>query len=240
MKIALGLILLSLIGGEVASAQTLPGAAPSDTRAPSDSMAPQSSPAGSTASSVSAPFKYQLGQTTLESARAYWSQNGMQILQEGNLSLGTGSGMDGGGAGYGVAAEKVVLVDVSGVDFEGVSMVRFAFYDGKLYRIQASLTTDPLTGQVNAGYTQDQMNALIAKLKKEYGAPSEAYHTVYAERKSEKDLMIWLRGNDKLVLASNMLSGALSLRNDRMDSEVQSYVKAYCRTINTKKLRTCW
>ena len=70
-------------------------------------------------------------------ARAYWGQNGMKIVGAGHLALGGGSGMDGAAK---VSAEKVLLVDVSGIDFEGFSNARFGFYDNTLYRIQATLT----------------------------------------------------------------------------------------------------
>ena len=81
---------------------------------------------GSTAQSVApkVDFVYRLGRTTLEEARAYWAQNGMKIVGAGHLALGGGSGMDGAAR---VSAEKVLLVDVSGIDFEGISNARFGF-----------------------------------------------------------------------------------------------------------------
>ena len=86
---------------------------------------------GSTAQSAApkVDFVYRLGRTKLDEARAYWSQNGMKIVGSGHLALGGGSGMDGAGR---VAAEKVLLVDVSGVDFEGISNARFGFYNNTL------------------------------------------------------------------------------------------------------------
>ena len=54
-------------------------------------------------------FVYRLGHTTLDEARAYWSQNGMKIVGAGHLAVGGGSAMDRAGK---VSAEKVLLVDV--------------------------------------------------------------------------------------------------------------------------------
>jgi hypothetical protein len=117
---------------------------------------------GPTAQSAApnAGFVYRLGHTTLDEARAYWSQNGMKIVGAGHLALGGGSGMDGAGR---VSAEKVLLVDVSGVDFEGISNARFGFYDNTLYRIQATLTPISLKGSNTTHYTDEQMKALVPR-----------------------------------------------------------------------------
>src|SRR5579864_7894182 len=113
---------------------------------------------GSTAQSAAphVDFVYRLGHTTLDEARAYWSQNGMKIVGAGHLALGGGSGMDRAGR---VSTEKVLLVDVSGVDFEGISNARFGFYGNTLYRIQATLTPILLKGSTATSYTDEQMKA---------------------------------------------------------------------------------
>jgi hypothetical protein len=182
-------------------------------------------------------FAYQLGRTTLDAAREYWSHNGMNILRAGHMALGTGSGVDGLGK---VSAERVVLVDVSGVDFEGLSTARFGFYENKLYRIQASLALLPLNGAGATAYTEDQLKALGATLRKKYGAPSEEHRTLFADKHSGNDVLIWKLPEGELTLTENVLNGGLILSNKEMEAEVRLYVKEYCKSVNTKGRTICW
>lgn len=181
-------------------------------------------------------FVYQLGQTTLDAARAYWSQSGVKILRSGHMALGAGSGVDGLGK---VSADKVLLVDVSGVDFEGLSTARFGFYENKLYRIQASLAS-ALNGASSANYTPEQIKALGVQLRKKYGAPSGQARTLYAGKTSAADVLTWTLPDGKLTLTNNPLNGSLILSNAKTEADIRAYVKAYCKTVNTKDRITCW
>ena len=196
----------------------------------------QDAPAAAPASAPRPAFAYQLGQTTLDEARAYWSQSGVKVLRSGHMALGTGSGIDGVGK---VSAEKVLLVDVSGVDFEGVPTARFGFFDNKLYRIQASLAS-PLNRDSSANYTDQQTNALGVTLRKKYGAPSEEHRTLYAEKKPGNDVLVWKLPDGKLTLTANALNRSLILSNEKMEADIKAYVKAYCKKINSPGHITCW
>jgi hypothetical protein len=181
-------------------------------------------------------FEYQLGRTTLDEARAYWSQNGIKVLSSGHMALGTGSGVDGLGK---VSAEKVLLVDVAGVDFEGVSTARLGFYDNKLYRIQASLAS--ILNRVNAAnYSDEQIKDLGARLRKKYGPPSERRRTLYAGKTAGDDVLIWKLPDGKLTLTANAMNASLILSNDKIEAEIRAYVKAYCKTVNTPGHIVCW
>ena len=188
------------------------------------------------ASAQSSTFTYQLGETTLDAARAYWSQSGMKILRAGHMALGTGSGVEGKGK---VAAEKVLLVDVAGVDFEGLTTARFGFFDGKLYRIQASLAS-VLNAASSANLSEDQMKSLAAKLKTKYGKPSQELRTLMADKASGPDVLVWKLPDGKLTLNANVINGSLILSNEMMEADIKTYVKAYCETINTPGHITCW
>lgn len=194
---------------------------------------------GPTAQSAAphAGFVYRLGHTTLDEARAYWSQNGMKIVGAGHLVLGGGRGMDGAGR---VSAEKVLLVDVSGVDFEGISDARFGFYDNTLYRIQATLTPISLKGSSTKRYTDEQMKDLGAALRKKYGAPSREQRTLFADKKSGNDVLIWNLPGGKLTLTAIAINGSLILSDEKMEAEVKTYVKDYCKSINTPGHIVCW
>jgi hypothetical protein len=196
----------------------------------------QDVPAAAPATVPRAAFAYQLGQTTLDAARDYWSRNGVKVLRSGHMALGTGSGIDGLGK---VSAEKVLLVDVSGVDFEGLSTARFGFFENKLYRIQASLAS-PLNRASSANLTDEQIKALGVKLRKKYGATSEEHRSLYASKTSGNDVLVWKLPDGKLTLTANPLGGALILSNEKMEADIKAYVKAYCKTINTPGHITCW
>jgi hypothetical protein len=196
----------------------------------------QDAPAAVPAPAARPAFAYQLGQTTLDEARAYWSQGGVKVLRSGHMALGTGSGADGVGK---VSAEKVLLVDVSGVDFEGLSTARFGFFDNRLYRIQASLAS-PLNRATSANLSDEEIKALGVKLRKKYGAPSEQIRTLYADKKSGPDVLVWKLPDGKLTLTANALNGSLILSNEKVEADIKAYVKAYCKTVNTPGHVTCW
>ena len=182
-------------------------------------------------------FEYRLGHTTLDEARAYWSQNGMKIVGAGHLALGGGSGMDRVGK---VSAEKVLLVDVSGVDFEGISNARFGFYDNTLYRIQATLTPILLKGSTAKSYTDEEMKSLGVALRKKYGTPSREQRTMFADKKSGNDVLIWNLPTGKLTLTAIAINGSLILSDEKMEADVRTYIKDYCKTINTPGHIVCW
>ena len=198
--------------------------------------APQEPVQAAAAPGQNAAFNYQLGETTLDAARAYWSQNGMKILRAGHMALGTGSGVEGKGK---VAAEKVLLVDVAGVDFEGLTTARFGFFDNKLYRIQASLVS-ALNSAMSANLSEDQLKTLTAKLRAKYGKPSQELRTLMADKASGPDVLVWKLPDGKLTLNTNVINGSLILSNEMMEAEIKTYVKAYCETINTPGHITCW
>ena len=166
---------------------------------------------GSTAQSAApkVDFVYRLGHTTLDEARAYWSQNGM-------------------------------LVDVSGVDFEGISNARFGFYDNTLYRIQATLTPISLKGSTAKSYTDEQMKSLGIALRKKYGAPSREQRTLLADKKSGNDVLIWNLPTGKLTLTAIAINGSLILSDEKMEADVRTYIKDYCKSINTPGHIVCW
>jgi hypothetical protein len=194
---------------------------------------------GSTAQSASpkVDFAYRLGHTTLDEARAHWSQNGMKVVGAGHMALGGGSGMDRVGK---VSAEKVLLVDVSGVDFEGISNARFGFYDNMLYRIQATLTPILLKGSTTRSYTDEEMKALGIALRKKYGTPSREQRTMFADKKSGNDVLIWNLPTGKLTLTAIAINGSLILSDEKMEADVRGYIKSYCKTINTPGHIVCW
>ena len=194
---------------------------------------------GSTAQSAPPKVEivYRLGQTTLDEARAYWSQNGIKILGAGHMALGGGSGMDGAGR---VSAEKVLLVDVSGVDFEGISNARFGFYDNTLYRIQATLTPISRKGSTTRSYTDEEMKSLGVALRKKYGAPSREQRTMFANKKSGNDVLIWNLPTGKLTLTAIAINGSLILSDEKLEADVRTYIKDYCKSINTPGHIVCW
>ena len=194
---------------------------------------------GSTAQSTAphVDFVYRLGHTTLDEARAYWSQSGMKIVGAGHQALGGGSGMDRAGR---VSAEKVLLVDVSGVDFEGISEARFGFYDNTLYRIQATLTPISPKGSNARIYTDEQMRALGMALRKKYGTPSQEQRTLFADKKSGNDVLIWKLPEGKLTLTAIAINGSLILSDEKMEADVRTYIKDYCKSINTPGHIVCW
>lgn len=152
------------------------------------------------------------------------------------MALGTSSGIELKGK---IAAEKVLLIDVSSTDFEGLTTARFGFFDNRLYRIQASLVS-VLNGAMSANLTDDQLKAFTAKLRAKYGKPSQELRTLLADSASGPDVLVWSLPNGKLTLNTNLINGSLILSNEKMEANIKTYIKEYCETVNTPGHIICW
>jgi hypothetical protein len=183
------------------------------------------------------PFEYALGRTTLSEARDHWRASGAQILRAGHLALGTGSGIDGRSQ---TSAEKVLLVDMAGIDFEGITSARFCFYDEKLYRIQASLRPGLLQAKRDLLYDQEQLRALESRLRQKYGRPAEEHRSPFIKKTDGPDVLLWKVDGNSLQFVSNLVNGGLVLTNEPTEVSIKKYVKEYCKTVNTKERIVCW
>lgn len=184
----------------------------------------------------SPPFRYELGRTTLAEARSHWQSSGAHVLRAGHLALGTGSGLDGVGK---TSAEKILLVDVTGIDFEGIPSARFGFYEERLYLIQASLRPGLLNAKTDLLYDGEQMRALEARLRQEHGRPLEQ-RSGFGRKSDPADVLSWKIDGNSLRFVSNPVSGSLVLTNEETQASIRKYVKEYCRTVNTPGHIICW
>ena len=133
-------------------------------------------------------FNYVLGKTKLPDAVAYWRASGAKILGAGHLALGTGSGVDGLSK---TSADKVTLVDVTGIDFEGIASARFGFYDKERYVIQARLVPGLLDSKSNVNYDKEQLASLEKRLRQKYGPPKQQLRSLAAKGRDSPDVFIW-------------------------------------------------
>ncbi len=83
-------------------------------------------------------MSYLPGHTQAEEIFRYWQEHQVQVIARGYLALGSGSGVDNGSKAY---DKNVELIDVTGVDFEGLHTARSMFYKGVLYCVQSRLKT---------------------------------------------------------------------------------------------------
>jgi hypothetical protein len=188
-------------------------------------------------SETPAPFVYSPGHTTLVEARDYWTRNGARILGAGHLALGTGSGTDNASL---ASAERVILVDVSGIDFEGVPAARFGFFDGTLYQIQVRLRpwlkVRPLDS-TDQQFTDEQIAALEARLRQEHGRPA-THRTIFAHKGESDDELVWTIDGHTLTLMKSVKT--LVLTDKRTEADIAKYVKEYCKTVNKPGRIICW
>lgn len=171
---------------------------------------------------------YLLLTTTLPEAIEYWRSRGMNTVQWGHLALGSGH----------VPADKIVLVDVVGADFEGMSYARFYFYDNKLYRIQAPFRSGPPFSVNPESYSGDEIIKLEAMLIRKHGNPL-LYRSYFSSKDQKKDVMVWNIDRNKLTLLTNPEAGGLIFANEKAEADVKSYIKSYCRQFNTHGA-ICW
>jgi hypothetical protein len=182
-------------------------------------------------------FKYVIGQTTLSQATEYWRASGAHVLGAGHMALGTGSGLDRVSK---TSAEKVILVDVADIDFEGISSARFGFYENKLYRIQAMLRPGLLNAKTNVTYTEGQLSTLEGRLRSEHGQPTQHQRSLFAKKGAGDDVLTWKLDGNSLLFVSNMVNGSLVLTNEDTEASIRKYVKEYCKTVNTPGHIVCW
>ena len=184
-----------------------------------------------------APFSYALGKTKLSEAVDHWRASGAKILRAGHLALGSGSGADGLSK---TSADKVVLVDVDGIDFEGIENARFGFYEQTLYLIQATLSPGPLNQKTELKYDKEQLASLEKSLRQKYGRPNEELRSMYVSKSDSPDVIIWDVDGNSLRFVSNAMNASLSLSNEQTEAKIREYRKQLCKTINTKGHITCW
>jgi hypothetical protein len=182
-------------------------------------------------------FSYRLSQTTRAEADAYWARSGAVISGQGHLALGGGSGIDNVSTAF---APNVDLVDVSGTDFEGIGVARYGFFEGTLYTIQTKLLVPPPQAPAKPNrlsYSIEDVDNVMKKLISKYG---KANKTSGAPGKTP-DTLIWNIGDNRLIFSRYTNGGAsLILDNQKMDAKVKEYVKAVCKTYNTKDRIVCW
>jgi hypothetical protein len=183
------------------------------------------------------PFIYQLGRTTKQQAFDYWKDQGATLLGSGHLALGAGSGRDNSSQ---VVAPEVELIDVQGVDFEGLPVARFAFYKDTLYAIQAQVRSVTNKENVRLRLSDDEVRELGRRLEQKYGKPTRRIKTLLADGR-EPDVRVWTIKGNTLRFQDAPLNAVLVYANPAMEAEVKKHIAATCKVINAKKdAFGCW
>lgn len=166
-----------------------------------------------------------VSKTSLAEARDMWATRNATVFSEGHLAIGGGSGVDGLSQ---VGLEQVLLVTVTGVDFEALPVARYAFVDEVLYAISA---------QLRNGYSKDkypfkelddeELSQLENSLTSKYGKP-RALRDMGAGKKP--NILIWDMKENELSLTKGGLSGYnLTFRNKALTKKVHAYKKIECK-----------
>lgn len=196
-------------------------------------VAVPASPAGDVAR-----LEYRLTKTTRDEALAYWQASGARVLGRGYLALGSGSGVDNTAQAM---DRDVELIDVAGIDFEGIGTARFIFNRGVLYGIQADLASI-VNKRSNAvlNYAPADIKAVEAGLRAKYGKP-QTLNSIFSGGDGKKpDILVWKVRGDTLTLVSNSLMASLRWVNKATETEVQKRRKEVCKTFNTPDRIICW
>ena len=193
---------------------------------------------GKDAPAKGAPLRpLMVGKTTLDEAAAAWHEAGAHPRQSGNLAIGSGSGADALGR---IALEQVLLVDVEGVDFEGFQAARYGFVDGVLYSVQVTLGLDVSKKKsvTSMSLSSAELDALEARLRKEYGKPAREGRDLFAGKRP--NILLWRVGQEELIL-SRSLQSFLRLESPSLSKKVVEYRKAACRQHDQgHKIKECW
>ena len=135
----------------------------------------------------------------------------------------------------------MILVDVTGIDFEGIPAARFGFYEGTLYRIQVrlrSMMRAPRSDSTDQDFTEEQLAALEARLRQEHGRPSATHRTIFVHKGEGDDALVWKIDGNSLTYVKSLKS--LVLSSEKTEVSIRKYVKAYCKTVNTRTRIVCW
>jgi hypothetical protein len=167
---------------------------------------------------------FVVSKTSLAEAREMWTSCNASTVSEGHLAIGGGSGKDGMSR---VGLEQVLLVTVSGVDFEGLPVVRYAFVDEVLYAISAQVRKTVSNESPFKELTNDELSQLEQALTRKYGKP-RGLRDMGAGKKP--NLFLWDLRENEMSLSESILSGYhLTLRNKALAKKVDAYKKAECK-----------
>lgn len=173
-----------------------------------------------------APGPFTVGQTSYEQADAAWADQGAVVARRGHLGVGAGSGVDGLGR---YAVNEVQLVDVSGADFEGMKVVRYAFVDGTLFSITARLNSIFAEDKAGSnGLSEPELKEFEQKLRAKYGPPTRSLRDMFAGKKP--NVFVWDFRDRELIL--HLLSGirsSLQLRSKALSKKADQYARIECR-----------
>lgn len=174
------------------------------------------------------PSGFVLGKTTLAEAEAVWEADKSVIVGRAHAAIGAGSGLDKTSK---LAADKIDLVDIQSVEFEGPRPARFAFFEGVLFSVQSvlkpfiQLKTAPVPE-----LSDEQLHALEQALRQQYGPPSQALRDFAAGKKP--DVLVWNYGGDTLTISINAFNGSrLLYTNGARAKLAEKYKTKLCRSI---------
>lgn len=180
-------------------------------------------------SATDAAHSLVLGRTSLDEAKQIWADGGAQVLHQGRLAVGAGSGVDGMAT---IAVDEVLLVDVGNTDFEGLPVVRYGFVDGILYSAQVRLR--PVVEGIDKNSVfrtvpDDEIKALERRLRRTYGPPTRSGSDVFGGK--VPTVFQWsLRDRDLVLTHGALLQGSqLSMTHKALSKKAKAYQKATCR-----------
>lgn len=178
------------------------------------------------------PCGFTLGKTTLAEAEARWAALGAKEARRGQVAIGPGSGLDETAK---LSSDRLLLVDVEQVDFEGKRAARFIFFDGVLFTAQTELQNLLKPAYDTFPRLSDkEVQTLEAQLRNKYGPPSETHqhHTT-----GKPNILIWRSGDNVLVLTRMVLGtgSALSYSNSPLLKKANQHKQDVCR-----KVPACW
>lgn len=171
------------------------------------------------------PFGFTFGKTTLEDAGAAWNDNSSKILAKGYASFGAGSGVDYLGH---ARNDKLYMVDIASVDFEGTYNIRFSFFENKLYSISIKFTS-LLQNKLPQDriYKAEDVKNIEAALRSKYGPPARSGKDLLAG--PQPNILAWEFSDNRLLLYYG-IDSQLSYYNIKISKAAEDYRKLLIKT----------
>jgi len=179
---------------------------------------------------LTAPFGLTLGKASLPEAEAKWAEEGAVVTNRGYAAIGAGSGINGLAKS---SAEKILLVDIDAVDFEGKRPARFVFFDGVLFSVQTVLKPLLNKGTNVQNLSEQEVSDLETQIRQRYGAPNHELRDMTAGKKP--NVLIWDFGQNTLTLTIGTLAGStLSYTNTALAKKANDYKEKATRSLRVQ------
>lgn len=179
------------------------------------------------------PFGFTIGVTTLDEARARWTEGGARVLGQGAATTGA-SALPTSAWG---PADRIQIVQVADVSFEGVPArpAKFTFFDGVLFHVMQPFR--PALKAEEKEYPPKEKDPLDPKvleqtLRRRFGPPARAEKTIL-----QGTVLTWRFEGKTFVFLRGGIPAGVMLVDEKIAKDANAYRKVLADEEQARKGR---